>query len=267
VLKKAFWQQYPHLTAVLQALFVTFLWSTSWVFIKIGLVEIPPLIFAGLRYSLAFLLLLPIFYRSGGPAKLRTLPRRTWAYLLGLGVIMYGLTQGAQFVALAYLPAVTVNLVWGFSSVMVALLGIMLLSERPSGQQWLGVGVSIAGILIYFYPVQLPTEAVIGLIPSCVSSPTASCRAIRSVPPPGAHGTMKVMGRDGKLSPRPQALRPMAMRAMSIWRGIRDIAFVRVGQVPCSPDRRNWLPRSVTQLSLAGVQSACREAKARFWRS
>jgi len=46
-------------TAVLQALFVTFLWSTSWVLIKIGLEQIPALTFAGLRYSLAFLCLVP----------------------------------------------------------------------------------------------------------------------------------------------------------------------------------------------------------------
>ena len=37
------WQRYPHFTAVFQALFVTFLWSTSWVLIKIGLVDIPAL--------------------------------------------------------------------------------------------------------------------------------------------------------------------------------------------------------------------------------
>ncbi len=49
----------PHGKAVLQALFVTFLWSTSWVFIKLGLTDIPALTFAGLRYSLAFLCLLP----------------------------------------------------------------------------------------------------------------------------------------------------------------------------------------------------------------
>ena len=30
-----------HTWAVLQALFVTFLWSTSWVFIKFGLADIP----------------------------------------------------------------------------------------------------------------------------------------------------------------------------------------------------------------------------------
>lgn len=44
----------PHTRAVLQALLVTFLWSTSWVLIKIGLADIPALTFAGLRYVLAF---------------------------------------------------------------------------------------------------------------------------------------------------------------------------------------------------------------------
>ena len=41
-----------NLIPVLQALFVTFLWSTSWVLIKVGLKEIPAISFAGLRYTL-----------------------------------------------------------------------------------------------------------------------------------------------------------------------------------------------------------------------
>ena len=49
-------RRHHHLPA-LQALFVTFLWSTSWVLIKFGLQEIPAIGFAGLRYALAFLLL------------------------------------------------------------------------------------------------------------------------------------------------------------------------------------------------------------------
>jgi len=49
----------PHTVANIQALLVTFLWSTSWVLIKYGLDEIPALTFAGLRYTAAFLILLP----------------------------------------------------------------------------------------------------------------------------------------------------------------------------------------------------------------
>jgi drug/metabolite transporter (DMT)-like permease len=158
------WQRSPHSTAVLQALFVTFLWSTSWVLIKIGLEDIPPLTFAGLRYGLAFLCLLPFFLRGGGVAEVRQLEWSGWRRLLALGVIYYAITQGTQFVGLAYLPAVTVNVMLGFTSVVVALLGLGLLGERPSPWQWLGIFVALGGGLLYFYPVQIPQAALVGFV-------------------------------------------------------------------------------------------------------
>ena len=104
-----FKNRFPHLGAVLQALFVTFLWSTSWVLIKIGLEDIPALTFAGLRYSLAFLCLLPLGLRPAHLRPLRGLSGRRWARLIVLGLLFYAVTQGAQFLGLAYLPAVTVS--------------------------------------------------------------------------------------------------------------------------------------------------------------
>ncbi|HYN90101.1 MAG TPA: EamA family transporter, partial [Ardenticatenaceae bacterium] len=77
----------PHPRAVLQALFVTFLWATSWVLIKIGLREIPALPFAGLRYSLAFLVLLPFAFRPAPRTALRGLSRGAWARLFLLGLL------------------------------------------------------------------------------------------------------------------------------------------------------------------------------------
>ncbi|MCP4421178.1 MAG: EamA family transporter [Chloroflexi bacterium] len=156
------WQRHPHFTAVSQALFVTFLWSTSWVLIKIGLIDIPALTFAGLRYGLAFLCLIPFFWRSSGWSEVRQFSRATWLSLIVLGLIYYVLTQGAQFVGLVYLPAVTVNVMLSFTSVIVALLGAVLLRERPSRWQWLGMVISIMGLLLYFYPVQIPAAQVIG---------------------------------------------------------------------------------------------------------
>jgi len=51
------------LAAVLQALLATFLWSTSFVLVKGGLREIPPLTFAGLRYGIAAVCLAPFALR------------------------------------------------------------------------------------------------------------------------------------------------------------------------------------------------------------
>lgn len=153
----------PHFKAVLQALFVTFLWSTSWVLIKFGLADIPALTFAGLRYSLAFLCLLPFAWRPAHLAALRKLSGRDWLRLVSLGLLFYSVTQSTQFVGLAYLPAATVNLLLSFTSVIVPLLGLFLLAESPTRWQWVGGGLSLAGAMLYFYPAAIPTGQIFGL--------------------------------------------------------------------------------------------------------
>jgi len=137
----------------LQAVFVTFLWSTSWVLIKFGLEEIPAISFAGMRYALAFLLLAPALLASATRrAELRRLRPSDWLRLSLLGVVLYSLTQGAQFVALTFLPAVTLSLILSFAPAAVALLGALFLGERLNHRQWVGLGCFLLGAAIYFLP-------------------------------------------------------------------------------------------------------------------
>lgn len=136
--------------AILQALAVTVLWSSSWVLIKLGLNTLPALTFAGLRYTVAFLLLLPLLLPRKPRAELRSLTRGDWGLLVLLGLVYYTLTQGSQFVALDYLPANTLSLMLTLSGISIALAGRFFLSERLSALQWGGVVVSIAGALVYF---------------------------------------------------------------------------------------------------------------------
>lgn len=154
----------PHTIAVLQALIVVFLWATSWVFVKIGLRDIPPVTFAGLRYFIAFLSLAVVLAFNESKREIRALSKRDWIGFLLLGLLFYAVTQGAIFVALAYLPAVTVNLLWSFSSVLVAILGATWLAERPTIMQWAGIALAIIGAVIYFYPVDIPQNQTIGVI-------------------------------------------------------------------------------------------------------
>lgn len=152
-----------HLIAVLEGLFVAFLWATSWVFIKIGLQALPPLTFAGLRYIIAFACLLFVLLFSKSKQEVKGLPGRVWAQLIILGVLFYAVTQGTQYIALAYLTAISVNLLWNFSSIVVALLGIIWLSEKPTYLQWGGTVLAIVGASIYFYPAALPETQIIGV--------------------------------------------------------------------------------------------------------
>ena len=74
------------------------------------------------------------------------------------------LTQGTQFIGLSLLPAVTVSLLLNFTPIIVAVMGIFILSERPSMLQWMGTSLFIVGILTYFYPVDLSESKTLGII-------------------------------------------------------------------------------------------------------
>ena len=152
------------IAAVAVALLVTFLWSTSFVIIKLGLAEIPPLTYAGLRYSIAFIVLLPLMFTKQRREEFKKLTKKDWRKLIALGLVFYTFTQGAQFLGLSLLPAVTVSLLLNFTPVIVAVMGIFLINEKPSPLQWTGSLLFIAGVLVYFYPVMLNENQALGLI-------------------------------------------------------------------------------------------------------
>ncbi len=153
-----------HLKVILQAVLVTFLWSTSFIIIKFGLKEIPPLTFAGLRYFLAFIFLLPLLLRKKYFDEIKTLERKEYPKLIFYGFIFIALTQGAQFAGLSLLPSVVVSLMLNFSPLVVAVMGYFLLSEKPTSLQWVGALLFIGGVLIYFLPIKLTSNEMFGLI-------------------------------------------------------------------------------------------------------
>ena len=160
-----------HVAAVATAGFVTFLWSTSWVLIKAGIAaDLPPLPFAGLRYAVASLCLLPF---ALGPAPnrslLKALDRAALGRLALLGLLYISVAQGAQFAALALLPANAVSLVLSLTPVVVALGSGALLAERPSPLQVAGTAVAVAGAATYFLPGDAAALPAAGLAVALVA--------------------------------------------------------------------------------------------------
>jgi drug/metabolite transporter (DMT)-like permease len=157
------------LTVVLQAIFVTVLWASSWVFIKLGLhASLPALTFAGLRYTLAFLCLTPfVLLNVTNRAAIKLFTRKDWGRLGLLGIVFYTLTQGAQFLSLAYLPAAMVSLLLNLTPIVVGLFGIVFLREHPSVGQWVGIALTIIGVAFYFLPVNANGMQIMGLLVAC----------------------------------------------------------------------------------------------------
>lgn len=172
--------------AVAQALLVTFLWSTSWVLIKVGLeeLELRPLAFAGLRYALAALLLLPwaVGALRGSRGRLRAEPSLVVA-VVAYGVVFVAVAQGAQFAALAVLPATAVNLILSTIPAVVAVLSVARRDESPSSVQVVGVGLLLAGAGLYFGPASVTGDAWQGVVAAlvCVAASAAAAHLGRGL--------------------------------------------------------------------------------------
>ena len=171
----------PRLIAILQAVLVTFLWSTSWVLIKIGLRgDLPPITFAGLRYGLACLCLAPfVLLNRGHREALSKLSPKIWQQLILLGIVYYTFAQGALFISLAYLPAVMVNLLLNLTPTLVAVMSLFSLKEPPSAMQWGGIALAAIGTGIYFLPFAIQTAAFIGLAMTILAVLTSSVGSLQ----------------------------------------------------------------------------------------
>lgn len=140
-----------HRRAAATAVLVTFLWSSSWILVRIGLddADLPPVTFAGLRYTAAALVLWTVVGVRRVPVRRPAWTVRELGGLGLLGVVFYTVAQGAQFVAIAHQPAATSSLVLALTPLAVGLLSTAVLGERPSRAQLAGAGLVVAGAAAY----------------------------------------------------------------------------------------------------------------------
>lgn len=140
--------------AILEALLVTVLWSSSWVLIRFGLDRgIPALSFAGVRYLLAAAILLGVvLVHEQSRLAFERLGRHSWGLLAALGLVYYAGAQGAQFLGIAMLPAATLSLLLNLTPAVVATWAVVTGGERPTSPQVVGLALATTGITVYFVP-------------------------------------------------------------------------------------------------------------------
>jgi drug/metabolite transporter (DMT)-like permease len=154
--------------SVAEALLVTFLWSTSYILIKIGLEEINPLAFAAYRYAVAsFVLSVPLFYQYR--KHLLGLDLRRKLMFLLLGFTGYFVAQGLQFFGLYYLQPVTVTFLLNLTPIFVLVLSALFLNEYPSSVQLVGIALTLCGVLVFFYDALVGVGKVTGVLVTLVS--------------------------------------------------------------------------------------------------
>jgi drug/metabolite transporter (DMT)-like permease len=107
---------------------------------------------AGIRYTLAGLILLPVLKVKN--IKIGKYRNNFWQLAL-LGILSFTIGNGASGFALEYLPSTTVSFLTSLTTPLVMLFSIFLLKEIPKVAQIAGVGLSLVGLVIYFSPQRL----------------------------------------------------------------------------------------------------------------
>jgi drug/metabolite transporter (DMT)-like permease len=155
--------------SLIEASLVTFLWSSSYILIRIGLEEINPLAFAAYRYFLASLILLFPLYLQFRKRKISKFNLSRIGMFLVLGFTGYFIAQGFQFLGLFFLNSVTVTFILNLTPLFVLGLSVFFLNEWPSTVQLIGIILTLFGVIIFFYDALGDVGMVTGVLVTLIS--------------------------------------------------------------------------------------------------
>ncbi len=125
------------------------IFSTTWLAIRIGLEDFRPLGAAGLRFLLAFPILLAYAQarRLAWPA-----PGREWFLPLGLGLSMFTLPFGLIYFAEQTVPSGLASVLFASHAIFVSVLAHFALADEPlTPARLAGVLVGFAGVVVVFW--------------------------------------------------------------------------------------------------------------------
>jgi drug/metabolite transporter (DMT)-like permease len=121
------------------------IWSSTWVGIKIGLEDCPPLLGAGVRFALAGVVLLAV------AAVQRRSLRTDWLLAGVLALAPFAFAYGLVYWGEQYVPSGLAAVLFGVLPLYTALIGAVLLPDEPLRARLLaGVLIAIAGLALAF---------------------------------------------------------------------------------------------------------------------
>lgn len=124
------------------------IWGSTWLFIKLGLSDLPPVSFAAIRFVIATTILAAII-----AGRRLSLPHRTkdWALLAGTGVLAFSINYGLIFWGEQYITSGLAALLQAtIPAFGLVIAHLHLPAERMTPLKLIGVILGIAGVGVIF---------------------------------------------------------------------------------------------------------------------
>lgn len=138
-------------------------WGTSFVAIEVGLEYVPPLLFAGLRYALAGVIVLG--YAAVVTDRLRPVDRAEWLAVGVAGVFVIALYHALLYIGELYVPGAIAATIASTAPILTAAFaGVVLPKERfaPAGVVGLILGLVGVTAVVQPSPTGLESEVLLG---------------------------------------------------------------------------------------------------------
>jgi drug/metabolite transporter (DMT)-like permease len=127
-------------------------WGSTWLGIKIGLRDLPPLWFAGLRMALACVLLTPFAFR--GPSAPLAPGQKRW--IAWSGLLQIGVSYACIFLAEQRISSGLAALLFATFPIFVGVFAHFLLPDEPlTPRILLSAGLGLAGVAVIEAPAAL----------------------------------------------------------------------------------------------------------------
>ena len=148
---------------------VCLIWGSTWLAIKIGLEGVPPFLGAGLRFSLAALILWGLVFAAGLSPRLTPRGRRA---ALTAGVLGFGICYSLVYWAETKVASGLVAVLCAVAPLITALLtAFVSRTETLTRRKAAGIVTGIAGVIVLFWPQGGVASAdSLGLLAAFVSS-------------------------------------------------------------------------------------------------
>jgi len=134
--------------AILYLLFATAMWGASFVLIKIGLREIPPVTLAALRYSLTSVIFLGAIFSRFKARELLNYLKRDIKVLSAIGFTGVFLPSVFQNVGMQYTNASIASILMATGPVFVVLLAAVFLNENLGSKKVGGIVLALFGAVM-----------------------------------------------------------------------------------------------------------------------
>lgn len=135
-----------HLRSLGVLLLLGLIWGASFLFIKVGVAEIPPATLVAVRLIIAVIILLIVLYSAGLrlPSSLRAWGDLAFVGIVGVVLPFLLITWGEQSIASSM--AAILNATTPLFTMLLA--SVWTREDRMAGQRWVGVVIGFVGVIV-----------------------------------------------------------------------------------------------------------------------